>query len=128
MIRNIRVLNRASIRLIAKGTVAFLLMVDNVLNTIVVILESCFVVENITLELLEVISREGMNQCGNGGHRVLARAEAEAALRTGQVISLYKITDHCITYIVVPEASFHLVLANVFRHIDKTGNGTETAA
>jgi hypothetical protein len=83
MIRNIRVLNRASIRLIAKGTVAFLLVVDYVLNAIVVVLQSSFVVENITLELLEIISGEGMNQCGNRGHRVLARAEAEAALRTG---------------------------------------------
>ncbi|KAI6765420.1 hypothetical protein HG530_006490 [Fusarium avenaceum] len=82
MIRNIRVFNRASIRLVAKGTVACTLVVDNVLDAIVVVLESSLVVENVTLELLKVISREGAHHGGNGRHRVLARAEAEAALKT----------------------------------------------
>jgi hypothetical protein len=63
-------------------------VVDNVLDAIVVILESSFVVENVTLELLEIISREGMDHGGNRGHRVLARAEAKAALRTGQIHKL----------------------------------------
>lgn len=91
MIRNIRVFNRTSIRLIAKGTVACTLVVDDVLDAIVVVLESSLVVENVTLELLEIIFGEGVHHGGNGGHRVLARAEAEAALRIGQIQALTKL-------------------------------------
>ena len=57
--------NRTTIRLITKATITLGLVINDELDTVIVILQRSVLVLNITLELAQLVSRERVHQCSH---------------------------------------------------------------
>jgi hypothetical protein len=80
MIRNSRILDGAFLRNITREGETPVWVVDPILDAIVVVLESCFKVENIALERLEVVAFE-IEYPADASNAVGFPTEANTALK-----------------------------------------------